>query len=181
MAGDRDKALREIQTLMRSLSQLGENGNVWDEFLHRSGAYIESEAKNKAPVDRGSLRRAIAYEVTQRPLGLTVGVFGSKAKGVPYAKMQEFGGTITIKNKNYLTIPVANKYRDRSPRSIDLTFVSSGGKKFMVDRSTGEIAYALVKAVVIKAQPYLIPAIERYKNEKFKRFLSDALDKHLGD
>lgn len=179
---DNDKALREIELLIRSLSQLGKGGiGVWGEFLHRSGAFIESQAKSKAPVDRGSLRRAIAYEVTDKPLGLTVGVFGRKAKGVPYARMQETGGVITIKNRQWLTIPLHDKYRDRKPRSLDLQFVAVGGKRFMIDRATGEAAYILVKSVVIKAQPYLLPAIEAYRDRKFRRFLNDAFDKLLGD
>ena len=135
----RPKALREIDLLIRSLSQLHDRGktSLWVEFLTRSGLYIESEAKNRAPVDRGSLRRAISHEVIERPLGLRVGVFGGKAKAVPYAAMQEFGGTITVKNAQYLTIPVSNKYRDRKPRSLDLITANVGGKLMMRDRVTG--------------------------------------------
>ena len=172
------KAQREINVLIRSLQQMKTDNSFWDDFLERSGHIIVSEAKKRVPVDRGSLRRAISHRVTKQPLGLEVGVLGGAVKGVPYGALQEFGGRIT--GNPWLTIPLEEKYRDRSPRQFDLTFVSLGGTKFMLDRATGEMAYVLKKSVTIKAQPYLQPAIEVYRRRNFDKLLNKMLKEFFG-
>lgn len=172
-------ARAEIEKIIRSMQKVKER-DFFTEFLDRSGTAIVSGAKQRAPVDRGSLRRAITYRVNTSPLGLVVGVLGGAAKGVPYARLQEVGGTITNQKRQWLTIPLDNQYRDRSPRGFDLVFSTVGGKRYLIDRATGKAAYRLVKSVKIRAQPYLTPAIEDYMKNKFDRLLNRMLDQHLG-
>ena len=51
----------------------------------------------------GALRRSFGFEVSGSGLETQVRLF---SKGLPYARMQEYGGTIRPKNKRYLTIPL---------------------------------------------------------------------------
>lgn len=176
---DATSARAEIEKIIRSMQNV-RAGGFFAEFMERSGIAIVSEAKQKAPVDRGSLRRAITHRVTDRPLRLDVGVLGGAAKGVPYAAIQEIGGTITIQKRQWLTIPLETRYRDKSPRGFDLFFDTIGGKRFLMDRSTGKAAYVLVKSVTIRAQPYLTPAINNYMQTKFNRLMNKMLDEYLG-
>jgi hypothetical protein len=172
-------ARAEIEKFIRALQQ-GKDRSFFTDFLERSGTAIVSGAKQRAPVDRGSLRRAISHRVTSSPPGLEVGILGGDAKSVPYGRLQEIGGTITVQKAQWLTIPLSSQYRDRRPRSFDLVFSTIGGKKFLVDRQTGETAYRLVKSVKIVGQPYLSPAIRAYLNTQFDRLLSRTLDQYFG-
>lgn len=174
-------AQKAIEILIRSLMQIKkEPNNFWEEFLFRSGQSIVSGAKARAPVDRGALRRAISFRLKKAGLGLEVGVLGGDARGVPYGRIIELGGTIKRRKSRWLAIPLDTKYQQRTPRSFDLTFVTLGAKKFMVDRQTGEVAYRLKKTVTIPAQPYLKPAIEEYRNRNFKKLMNKVMDKYLG-
>ena len=180
MATDIRAELRKLQTLVRSLQQISDDPNMWTEMLHRMGEGIVSEAKQRAPVDRGALRRAISYRLKSSGLGLEVGVLGGEHKGVPYGRIIELGGIIKPKKGKFLAIPLEPQYRDRSPRAFDLGFVTLGGKVYMIDRLTGKPAYRLKKTVTIKAQPYLKPAIKEYISRRFQRDLSSVMDKFMG-
>ena len=79
----------------------------------------------------------------------------------------------------WLTIPLDAKYENRSPRSYDLIFKTLGGKAYMIDRQTGKAAYRLKKTVTIKAQPYLKPAIDEYRNRKFRLLLNKMLGEFM--
>ena len=177
---DNKAALRRLEVTLRSLEQISDDPDMWEELLHRTGQGIVSEAKLRAPVDRGSLRRAIGYRLKAVGLGLDVGVLGGEHKGVPYARIIELGGVIKPHKSKYLAIPLDPKYQHRSPRSFDLTFVTLGGKRYMVDRVTGQVAYRLKKTVTIKAQPYLRPAIEEFRDRKFNKLLDKVLEKFMG-
>lgn len=180
MADDMRAAQRQIDVLIRSLGQIKGSQDFWDEFLQRSGEAIVSGAKLRAPVDRGALRRAIGFRVKKSGIGLEVGVLGGEHKGVPYARIVELGGVIKPHKARWLAIPLSPQYENRSPRSYDLGFVTLGGKRFMVDRVTGRVAYSLKKSVTFKKQPYLRPAIEEYRDRKFKILLNKVFDKFMG-
>ncbi len=170
--------LQNMKLLMRSLSQLATDGPAMQEFLERTGHRIVDEAKSRAPVKSGSLRRAITFRLLKAGMGVEVGVFNRK---IQHARIQEIGGTIKVKNARYLTIPLDPKYEGKSPRSYDLVFVQLGGKRYMVDRATGKTAYRLKKTVKIRPQPYLRPAFEEYIDRHFQRTLNIVLDKYFGD
>lgn len=144
-------------------------------FLVRSGNYIVNAAKRRAPVGRtGRLRRSIASRVKLDESRVEVGTWG-----VPYGAAQEFGGEIRHKNSSWLTIPTDVRFERRSPRKFDLVVSNVGGKKFLVDRGTGQAAYRLVKSVRLRPQPYLIPAFEDYLSRGAETILSQVMDELL--
>jgi len=180
LATDNRAELRKLQVLVRSLQQISDDPDMWENMLHRMGEGIVSEAKLRAPVDRGALRRAISYRLKSSGLGIEVGVLGGEHRGVPYGRIIELGGIIKPKKGKFLAIPLEPQYRDRSPRAFDLAFVTLGGKVYMIDRLTGKPAYRLKKTVTIKPQPYLRPAIEEYRDRKFQKLLNSVMDKFMG-
>lgn len=180
LAADTRKALRSLEVLMRSLQQISDDPDMWTELLHRTGQGIVSEAKKRVPVDRGALRRAISYRLKSSGLGIDVGVLGGEQKGVPYARIVELGGTIRPKKSKWLTIPLDTKYENRSPRAFDMVARTLGGKVYMIDRATGQAAYRLKKVVVYKAQPYMRPAIQAFRDRKFEKLMNKVIDKFMG-
>jgi len=161
--------LSELSMWIRAAQQIDRN-----KFLTSIGIGVEAEAKSRAPVRRGSLRRAISHRVNADATKVDVGVLGGRAKSVPYAKIQEEGGKIS--KDGWLAIPLENKYRDRTPRSFDLVSRKLGGKVYLIDRSTGEAAYRLMRSVKIKATHYLSGGLEAYMRKSLDRLVQRTLD-----
>jgi phage gpG-like protein len=94
-----------------------------------AGRYIQSNARNYAPVDTGNLRASIQVEPDEVKPNIAWVNIGTD---VIYAAIQEFGGTIKPK--------VAKM----------LSWVDKDGKRIFA------------RAVQIKAQPYLRPAVDNH-------------------
>lgn len=156
---------------LRQLQAAIDDPAVTEAFLVRSGNFIVRRAKLRAPVKRGTLRRSIAAKVDVKNRRLQVGTWGVK-----YGAAQEFGGQINTSKKSFMTIPLSPQYEQRSPRKFDLVAVGIGGKKFLVDRQTGESAYRLVKSVRLRPQPYLMPAFDEYMQAEADNILIGILD-----
>ena len=163
-----------MRLLMRSLENLVASPET---FLNEAGQIISTTAKKRAPNDTGALRRAIDYRLHKGGMGVDVGVFDRKIK---HARLQEYGGTIKPKNSTWLTIPLDPRYKGKSARTFDMTFVSLGGKKYMLDRATGRVAYRLKKTVTIDPKPYLRPAFEDFFNRQFRDLFTRFLDTGIG-
>lgn len=169
--------LANMRILMRSLENIVDNPRQMSGFLNEAGEMISETAKKRAPSDTGSLRRAIDYRLHKSGIGLDVGVYDRKIK---HARMQEYGGTIKPKNRQYLTIPLDPRYKGKSARTFDMVFVTLGGKKYMLDRATGKVAYRLKKTVTIDPKPYLRPAFEDFFDRQFKDLFTRFLDLGIG-
>lgn len=63
-------------------------------IIARAVAEIHSEASRNAPYDTGTLRRSLLMDIKPDK--------GKVGSNLPYAKIQEFGGTIVPKKKKLL-------------------------------------------------------------------------------
>ena len=156
---------------LRRLQAAIDDPMVTEAFLVQSGNFIVRRAKLKAPVKHGTLRRSIAAKVDVPKRRVVVGTWGVK-----YGAAQEFGGTINVNKKSFMTIPLEPKYEQRSPRKFDLHVAGVAGKQYLVDRQTGQPAYRLVKSVRLRAQPYLMPAFDEYMQSEADNILLKILD-----
>jgi hypothetical protein len=108
--------------------------------------------------------------------------------GVPYAAIQEIGGTITPKRAQALTIPLPdNTRRDGTPKITAQEAMSSGRgfirdgimfmRKFNVSKKSGMVTgsdllplFVLKKQVTIPGRPYLAPAVAQTKDQILQNF-----------
>lgn len=63
-------------------------------ILARATASIQASAINNAPYDTGTLRRSISQDIRQD--------YGKVGSNMPYARIQEYGGTIVPKRAKFL-------------------------------------------------------------------------------
>ena len=137
----------------------------------------EGEAKGRAPVRSGHLRRSIAGKVRQGPQGpeavISAGGRVEGAADVVYAGVMEYGsrGPITPKKSKYLRIPLpaaltgAGVDRYPSPLRVSgagLFYVQRGkaGTLLLIHRPSGKPWYRLVRSVTIRARPFLRPGAQ---------------------
>lgn len=111
--------------------------------------------------------------------GARVGVL----KSIPYAAIQEFGGTIQSRSGGFLPIPIhplakARARMRRGPRSFPFLHLirTKSGKLLLVRKVGGrnarfEIYYVLKKRVVIPARPYFYP---QARNQQTLTAMNDA-------
>ena len=129
----------------------------------------EAEAKQNATtrlnVRTGRLRASIRSTVEQVSGDLAIVLrAGTDGGAVPYARIQEEGGTIRPKKGKYLKIPVgpaltgAGVSRLPPGRSGDFRFVPTPRGGVLVGRD-GKVWYVLRREVRIPARPYLAPAL----------------------
>ena len=136
----------------------------------------EGEAKGRAPVRSGHLRRSIAGKVRQGPQGpeavISAGGRIEGAADVVYAGVMEYGATIKPKKSKYLRIPLPAAMTgagvDRYPSPLRI----SGAGLFYVRRRKGEQDavlihrpsgkpwYRLVRSVTIRPRPFLRPGAQ---------------------
>lgn len=153
-------------------------GKILKKQARKAGLLGERESKIAATtsprVRSGRLRASITHELRQTPgggleLALRAGSGdisggGITLGGVRYAALQEYGGVITPKAARNLSIPLrpaltgagAPKWPG-GPRGapMELRFAPMGGRKFLVDRQTGQPIYILVKSVTVRGSHYL--------------------------
>jgi hypothetical protein len=143
---------------------------------------LEAKAKLNAPIDTGALRNSISYkvELDQNGGSVTVGSYG-----LPYAAMQEFGGTIRPRRARALTIPVAPWAKNRRARDFRLVLIraknkSEGGilvNPNMLKRGQkiprNAIGFVLRRSVTIKGKFYLTRAVNS-STEKIVQILREV-------
>jgi HK97 gp10 family phage protein len=121
---------------------------------------VMNGAKNKAPKRTRNLARSIASEVLESDRSHVLIGIGTD---VEYAALQEFGGTVTPKERQFLTVPLTEQGRQyASARNApDLHAVmKKGGQSGVLVDPQGVAHYTLVKSVTIPAHPYLRPALD---------------------
>ena len=120
----------------------------------------------------GTLQNSIEYSIIGADKKI-IGLVGTR--GVPYAPVHEFGAEIVPKKAKYLTIPIGdNRRRDGLPRirtkDIDAPFfVKKHGTLFMGGRDEG-ILFVLKKKITVPPRPYIQPAIDKHRENIYKRF-----------
>jgi phage gpG-like protein len=114
---------------------------------------------------------------------------GGEVRGVTvkYARIHEFGGTITPKKAQYLAIPMAaaktgtGVSRYESPRQVPGLFVfKSKAGNLLLARREGKkgklkLFFVLKKSVKIPARPYLGPAVNAIKPTVKDRLMAAVL------
>lgn len=165
-----------LDELLRDFGRLAEA--VRGEALKAAGMAmalpVETSAKGKAPKRTRNLGRSIHWEVLEADdTHVLVGV----GTDVEYAAVQEFGGTIVPKERQFLAVPLTEAARAlenaRDFAGLKVRMARGGQGGALVDES-GVAQYALVKSVTIPAQPYLRPALDENRDE-VKREAAEVL------
>lgn len=112
--------------------------------LDKVGYIITSEAKKRAPVDRGQLRASISHEVDPSPLPTFVKI-GAKPHYAPY---MEFGTGLVHDHPSW----------PRKPHKIPFGVLDGWGKRKGIDGAGA--AGAIMKRGGLKPRRYLRGAIE---------------------
>ncbi len=104
---------------------------------------------------------------------------------VPYARIQELGGTIVPKKGKYLAVPLGEEGRKASQsagaaglRSLNLVFIPRRGKLPLLARKIGKRIkplFVLVRSVTLPARPYLKPSAQLARPAIRKQFTSKKL------
>ena len=132
---------------------------------------IQNTARKKVTgdvlnVDTGRLRNSIRFRINKGGKRI-VGHIGSN---VVYARIHEFGGVITPKKRQFLTIPFsgvkgfAGDYSD--------TFIAKGIIFQKVGRGIKPL-FSLKRSVTIPARPYLAPSIVENKPRAIRIIKND--------
>ena len=149
--------------------------------LHvRTGALLNSVGSSK--------------KVTTNSDGTVSGQIGSA--GVPYARIKEFGGIISAKNRQYLTIPTQeNRRPDGSPivttgqlrvmQRLGLAFIKDGiiFQRVLGKKQAATPMFILKKSVDSPAKPFLRPALAAKQDaimQNFGIFIAAAFDANKG-
>jgi len=153
--------------------QLAPGNKTMRRVLSRIGIKLEGDIKRNIRkvdlIDTGALLNSIKYEVVRSGVG---GILQVGSWGVPYARIQEYGGVIRPKRSKYLTIPISKRSKGRYASDFDLAFFRNPNtnKLLGVDKVTGEPLFFLTKKVRIKEKRYLRSALE-----KNRQFIFDAI------
>lgn len=103
---------------------------------------------------------------------------------VPYARIQELGGTIIPKKGRALAVPIGAAGRKAardaggSLRSLNLIFIPRKGQAPLLAKKVGKRIkplFILLKSVTLPARPYLKPAAQLARPQIRKQFTSDKL------
>lgn len=165
------------EALAAKLRQIGQAGvaRAIGKTLTAVALIGEGEAKGRAPVRSGHLRRSIAGKVRQGPQGpeavISAGGRIEGAADVVYAGVMEYGATIKPKKSQYLRVPLpaamtgAGVDRYPSPLRVSgagLFYVQRGkaGTLLLIHRPSGKPWYRLVRSVTIRARPFLRPGAQ---------------------
>ena len=115
--------LEGTEELLKNLSRISSDirGTVAREAVNAGGIQIENKARINAPVKTGALRNSVTTIARNTASGAEAEI---GFRGLAYARIQEFGGTISAKNHKYLTFK--GKYGWRSVKSVRIR-----GKRYL--------------------------------------------------
>lgn len=124
--------------------------------MTRAAAIIVADAKLnvRAKLNRdsdGHLDNSIGYRFLS-PFEVLIGSFG-----IPYARIHEYGGTITPKEAKALAIPIDPRFKGRRAKNVENLF----RLKDILYQKRGKgliAAFVLKKSVFIPPRPWLTPA-----------------------
>ena len=144
-----------VDRLVKALK--GIDANLLDGLrpsMLRAGEILRAAIVRFAPASSGSLRRS--FKTAPVDIGggqISVGLFSD----LPYARIQNQGGTIRPKTGKNLAIPVTGQARKLWPRdwpSGALSFQIRKGKKLLFDQAN-KLQYVLKPSVTLKGSGYL--------------------------
>ena len=111
--------LEGTEELLENLKRINSDirTSVAVKAVNAGGIQIENKAKINAPVLTSALRNSIMTVSYLSADGKAVAEVGPQ-RGLVYARIQEFGGTITARNHKYLTFK--SKYGWRRKKSVKI-------------------------------------------------------------
>ncbi|MEM4166601.1 MAG: hypothetical protein QW255_04575 [Candidatus Bilamarchaeaceae archaeon] len=129
----------------------------------------------------GNLRNSVTLFAINGGFAVTVG-----NKQVPYARIHEYGGVITPKIRQWLTIPSHKETYGYRARMFPLYFqlTRSGALlRFLGNYRTAnenDIAFILVKRVKIREKAYIRNTLNRFRAEDAKEIIANY-KRYFGD
>lgn len=144
--------------LVAKLRTIG-NGMTAEDTLEQSGQAgsqeIINEAKERVRKKTRTLSRSIHVETVEKRRGYVEMDIGTD---VVYARIHEFGGTITPKKGKYLAIPLSGTAKALvSPRNFGGRLHKAG---MTLQDDSGTVHWVLATATTITPQPYMRPAFD---------------------
>ena len=102
--------LEGTDELLRNLNRISGDlrGSVALKAVNAGAIQIENKARINAPVLTGALRNSVSTIAKNTPNGAEAEI---GFRGLVYARIQEFGGTIHAKNKPYMVYQVNGHWR----------------------------------------------------------------------
>lgn len=141
------------------------------EMVQAGGMVIANEARILAPKRTSTLANSIDVREIQREGNLVAAKIGPSAD-VPYARIQEYGGTIAAKEK-MLKVPISQAAKEgRAPERLVL--VHADGGPFLMDPVTELFHYVLRASVTLPSHAYMRPAADT-QQENMKTAMSLVL------
>lgn len=141
----------------------------------------------------GNLRNGIHFVPAGRMGSPFVAAFGVGGPAVPYARILEFGGTITAKRTKFLPVPInaaakamLRRLAGASLRGQNLKFIRAKGKGMLVEQTrTGRekkngAAFVLKRSIYIAPRPYLRPVLSTAGPAMMEAFRKGAQDSLRG-
>jgi hypothetical protein len=138
-------------------------------------------------VRTGDLRRSIAaMEVTEDEHGLRGGMVAGQ--GLPYARIQEEGGTIVPVNGQYLTIPIGEALTASGVARFAAPDAEAEGYKTFVRNGIifgvkdGQLypLFILVTSVTLKPHPFVGPTLDANRDWIVDRIQKNIIKPSLG-
>lgn len=156
--------LESLTSKLRAMSAAAAEENL--RLAGTAGAVpVVNAAKGKAPKRTRTLARSIGSEVLESDREHVLIGIGTDLE---YAAIQEFGGTVTPKERMFLTVPLTEAAKATGASgwgdALRPVMAEDGQSGVLVDEE-GAAQYALVKQVTIPAQPYLRPALDENRAE----------------
>lgn len=180
--GDPNAIAKILEARIRAkLKSLELDDKVLKKAFLDIGNLIATQAKvnitRQGLIDSGLMRERTEAKFIEPGL-MHIGVFG-----LPYARIHEFGGTITPKNVQWLTIPT-KPFKNLTARGVPgLFFVQKSANKAFLFQKRGSgapvLAFNLRKSVDIPPRPYLAPAITQQRDRAIE-ILTNAVRQNLG-
>ena len=147
-------------------------------LLHRQLVVNIDNLLRKHPMPTGRLRNSIDIKAYGDEVSVTVG-----NDAVPYANLQEYGGEVTPRLQQWLTIPVSRRtYRKPARHFGKLTFIPVDSERALLKFRSGELAYILAKRVKIEGVGYAKKARDTmYQSQEVKNKLIGIMQRAVNN
>lgn len=132
-------------------------------------------ARSEVPVRSGALRASIVAAMTRHSASMSAG-----GKSVPYARIQEKGGTVKPKHGQFLAVPL-QKGRSLRRGASGLFSAPSASGAVLAERGSGNSispVFALVRQVTLKRRGFMaagFAAMSETFEKSARRGIADAI------
>jgi len=157
-------AIARLRRMVRGAATRGSLFNFTEE-MDQVGKWLIRDARRRLAARRSKVSTGrLAKSLKHKPYKAAVTI----SSVLPYARIQQEGGTVRPRKRKYLAIPLrlhlARSHTWPKHWQPDrLACIRVGSKLYLQDTKTGAIVYRLVKQAKIPGRPYLVRsrALER--------------------